>query len=90
MSIIIQQLTELGTFSLEYFNCENKEDCILAKWKEKRAVYHHNCVSNYSQKLKRKLEKKNKESSKKSGASANKCSRRSEIQSRGGSRLLQC
>ena len=82
LSKTIQQLTELDSFSLEHFGCENNEASILAKLKAKRAVYHHNCVSNFNKKLKRALEKREKESSKQLEAIPipNKRSRRSEEQ----------
>jgi len=49
----------------------------LAKLKEKHAVYHHNCVSNFRQKVKRKLNKKDTEKS----SSSNKRTKRSDSQS---------
>ena len=39
------KLSGFNLFSLETFDCDNNETSIVDKLKEKRAVYHDNCVS---------------------------------------------
>ena len=56
----IHELSKLNLFSLENFGCNNSKDSIVAKLKEKRAVYHHNCMSSNNRKLSRAQKKEEK------------------------------
>ena len=65
---------------MEKFSCDNNEQAILEIFKANNAVYHHNCVPNNQEKLKRSLEKIKRDHDKKKEAEANKRSKRSDIE----------
>ena len=77
---LIHQLAIQDSFSVENFSCDNNEQTILEIVKANNAVYHHNCVSNNQQKLKRSLEKRKRDDDKRKEAKANKRSKRSDIE----------
>ena len=54
---LIHQLAKQDLFPAEKFSCDNNEQTILEIFKANNAVYHHNCISNNQQKLKRSLRK---------------------------------
>ena len=55
---LIHQLAKQNLFSMAKFSCDNNEQTVLEMFKVNKAVYHHNCVSNNQQKLKRSLEER--------------------------------
>ena len=56
-------------------SCDNNDQTILEIFKANNAVYHHNCIWNNQQKLKRSLEKRKRDDDKKKEAKANKWSK---------------
>ena len=64
---------------MQKLSCDNNEQTMLEILKVTNAVYHHSCISNNQQKLKRPLEKRNRDDDKKKEARANRQSKRSDI-----------
>ena len=77
---LIHQLAKQDLFPVEKFSCDNNEQTILEIFKANNAVYHHNCISNNQQKLKRSLEKRKRDGDKNKEAKANKRCERSNIE----------
>ena len=77
---LIHQIAKQNLFSMEKFSCDNNDQTILKMFKVSKAIYHHNCVSNNQQKLKRSLEKRKRGNDKKKEAKANKRCKRSDIE----------
>ena len=51
LSTYLPKFAELGLYSLEKFDCgTNDPDELKQKFIDEKAVYHHNCVSNYNKK----------------------------------------
>ena len=69
---LIHQLAKQDLFPVEKFSCDDNEQGILEIFKANNAVRHHNCVSNNKQKLKRSLERRNRDDDKKKEPKANK------------------
>ena len=61
---LIHQLTKEDLFSVENFSCDDNEQSLFEKFKKNNAVYHHNCISNNQQKLKRFLNKRKRDDDK--------------------------
>ena len=76
----IASLIHQDLFSVGKFSCDNNEQTVLKIFKVNNAVYHHNCVSNNQQKLKRSFGKRKRDDDKKKEAKANKRSKRSDIE----------
>ena len=55
---LIHQLAKEDLFPVEKSSCDNNEQTLFEKFKKNNAVYHHNCVSNNQQKLKKFLNKR--------------------------------
>ena len=64
---------------MQKLSCDNNEQTMLEILKVTNAVYHNSCISNNQQKLKRPLEKRNRDDDKKKEAKANRQSKSSDI-----------
>ena len=76
---LIHQLAKQDLFWWK-LSCDNNDQTILEIFKANNAVYHHNCIWNNQQKLKRSLEKRKRDDDKKKEAKANKWSKRRDIE----------
>ena len=76
---LIHQLAKEDLFLVERFSCDNNAQTILEIFKANNAAYHHNCVSNNQQNLKRSLEKRKRDDYRKTEVKANKWSKRGDI-----------